>query len=90
MEALIQDETCFVLVNHIFFLLTKTEQAISGTSIEGNSVTGAEPATTTWKYLALASSGTAEIPGTGSCMSLCVSCNEGPTSATHQQGGGGA
>ena len=31
------------------------------------------PATTTWKYLALDSSGTAEIPGTGSCIRRWVS-----------------
>jgi len=31
------------------------------------------PATMTWKYLALFSSGTAEIPGTGSCISRWVS-----------------
>eukprot|EP00117_Sycon_ciliatum_P007731 scpid92156/ scgid10719/ len=31
------------------------------------------PATTTWKYLALLSSGTASIPETGSCINLCVS-----------------
>ena len=31
------------------------------------------PATTTWKYRAFCSSGTAEIPGTGSCINLWVS-----------------
>lgn len=31
------------------------------------------PATTTWKYRAFCSSGWALMPGTGSCISLCVS-----------------
>ena len=31
------------------------------------------PATTTWKYRAFCSSGTAEMPGTGSCINLWVS-----------------
>lgn len=35
--------------------------------------TSAGPATITWKYLALLSSGSAWIPGTGSCSNLCVS-----------------
>ena len=36
-------------------------------------LTPSGPATTTWKYLALLSSGTADIPGTGSAINRCVS-----------------
>lgn len=39
-------------------------------------LTPSGPATTTWKYRALLSSGTADIPGTGSAISRCVSLSE--------------
>lgn len=41
--------------------------------------TSSGPATTTWKYLALLSSGIALIPGTGSAINLWVSCKKETT-----------
>lgn len=43
-------------------------------SLDVAELTSLGPATTTWKYLPLPSSGTARIPCTGSATSRAVSC----------------
>ena len=53
---------------------TKTEAAYIVKQIKKLIHTPSGPATTTWKYRALLSSGTAEMPGTGSAISRWVSC----------------